>query len=224
VIHEEQPNPAYGGPDSGEPATISGAVIAIQVAVPREQEEMLHYIVTTGEYRVALLSPNAAENDPTLGMTWDDLKAFFWAEREQALGSLVITDTTGLVGPGAAAIVATAQATPYPTPILTSPALTPTAAVAEEGAAETPAAGPAPTSVPLPVTSPTPEEAAQSAPTAAAIPGTTGSGGLFGSSALSGIVCAGAGLLLLAVIVLAAVTVIRRRRAARSGQPASAAH
>jgi hypothetical protein len=226
VIREEQPNPAYGGPDSGEPATIPGEVLAIQVALPREQEEMLHYVVTTGEYRVALLSPNAPlENDPTLGMTWDDLKAYFWAEREQSLDALgEITGTRGLIGPGAAAIVATAQATPAAIPVLAgTPTTQPAPGEAEEpGLSEaegTPASSPTPGEVAL---TPTPQAGAEApSPTPALAEGPaqgTGGGGpgLNSSSLLTGLICAGVGLALLAAAVLVVRGILRRRAAAQS--------
>jgi hypothetical protein len=111
VIHDERPNPAYGGPQSDEPPTLKGDVKALQVVLPREHAEMMHYGVTTGDYRIALLSPNAPESgDATLGMTWKDLEAFFWAQREIALGA--ITGTLPMDGPGAAALVGTSQPTP----------------------------------------------------------------------------------------------------------------
>jgi hypothetical protein len=220
VIHEERPNPAYGGPDSGEPATIPGEVVAVQVAVPREQEEMLHYAVTTGEYRVALLSPNAPqEDDPTLGMTWDDLVAFFWAERQAALDA--ITDTTRLLGPGAAAIVATPQGTP-----LATPAITPTAAITDGmgvpgGVLATPApvegAELAPTPGPV---QPTPEAASPVGELPPATPEgpPTGVGVLSGlnASVLQGAVCVGAGLVVLVALGLGVRSFLIRRRDARS--------
>jgi len=233
VIHEEQPNPAYGGPDSGEPATIPGEVVAVQVAVPREQEEMLHYAVTTGEYRVALLSPNAPEeDDPTLGMTWDDLVAFFWAERQAALDA--ITDTTRLLGPGAAAIVATPQGTPLATPI------TPTAMITEgtgsalspapseiEGEAEgmpgeaTPAPAAAVELAPTPgPVQPTAEPASPVGELPLATPEGTGQGaGLLpslNSSVLYGGVCVGAGLVVLVGLALGVRSFLIRRRDAQS--------
>jgi len=226
VIHKEQPNPAYGGPESGEPATIPGEVMAVQVAVPREQEEMLHYVITTGEYRVALLSPNASrEDDPTLGMTWDDLVAFFWAERETALET--ITDTDRLLGPGAAAIVATPQGTPFPTPVISPTAVItggagPALSGAEgmpDGATPAPAAGAEFTPTPGPV-EPTPEAASPVEELPVATPeGTEEGAGLLPSlniSMLYGAVCVGAGLVVLVVLALGVRSFLIRRQAVQN--------
>lgn len=205
VIHDEKPNPAYGGPESGEAPTIPGEVIAIQVAVPREQEEILHYVVTTGKYQIALLSPNAVdENDPTLGMTWDDLQAFFWAERERALES--ITDTTYLLGPGAAAILSTPQSTPIPR---STPVISLTSAPTATLVTPMPAATPVPTSAPEEPVNETPSPT----PTASA----SSLGGGLSSSLIFGVVCAGGGLVLVLVIGFAVVNFLRRRKAAGSG-------
>ncbi len=111
VIHDERPNPAYGGPQSDQSPTLKGDVKALQVVLPRAHAEMMHYGVTTGDYRIALLSPNAPERgDATLGMTWKDLEAFFWVQRETALAA--ITGTLPMDGPGAAALAGTPQPVP----------------------------------------------------------------------------------------------------------------
>jgi len=111
VIHDERPNPAYGGPQSDQPPTLKGDVKALQVVLPRAHTEMMHYGVTTGNYRIALLSPNAPERgDATLGMTWKDLEAFFWVQRDIALAA--ITGTIPMDGPGAAALAGTPQPVP----------------------------------------------------------------------------------------------------------------
>jgi len=218
VIHEEQPNPAYGGPESGEPPTIPGEVMAVQVAVPRKQEEMLHYVVTTGEYRVALLSPNASrEDDPTLGMTWDDLVAFFWAEREAALEA--ITGTTRLLGPGAAAIVATPQGTPFPTPVISPTAVITDGAEMPGGATPTPAAGAEFAPTPGPV-EPTPEAASPVEELPVATPEGTGEGAgplpSLNTSVLYGAVCVGAGLVVLVVLALGVRSFLIRRQAVQN--------
>jgi hypothetical protein len=218
VIHKEQPNPAYGGPDSGEPPTIPGEVMAVQVAVPREQEEMLHYVVTTGEYRLALLSPNASrEDDPTLGMTWDDLVAFFWAEREAALEA--ITGTTRLLGPGAAAIVATPQGTPFPTPVISPTTVITDGVEMPGGATPTPAAGAEFAPTPGPV-EPTPEVASPVEELPAGTPEEppTGIGVLsgFNTSVLYGAVCVGAGLVVLVVLALGVRSFLIRRQAVQN--------
>jgi hypothetical protein len=132
VIHDERPNPAYGGPQSDEPPTLKGDVKALQVVLPREHAEMMHYGVTTGDYRIALLSPNAPEeDDATLGMTWKDLEAFFWGQRETALGA--ITGTFSVDGPGAAALVGTPQSVPMPMAPLTETSPLSITAPGEEG-------------------------------------------------------------------------------------------
>jgi Flp pilus assembly protein CpaB len=230
TVHDEQPNPAYGGPDSGQPPTIKGELKAVQVAVPREKTEILHYAITTGDYQLALLSPNAPngrDDRATLGMTWEDLEAFFWKEREMALEA--ITDTATLDGPGAAALVSTPQGTPV---VLATPGIssttsvtsslgsgleTPSVDLGSESAPETPSpspeAGNAEEQVPG-------EEAANSDSSAAPPAGESGPSAGLGLGLNEGIVskglgkglaCAVGGLFLVGLIAFSAVRVMRSR-------------
>ena len=90
-IHfEERPNPAYSGDEQGGPQPyIRGDILSLEVVIPAGAVEMLHFAVENGSIRISLLSPNAptpGERGPTLGMTWEDLAAFFEAERREVLG------------------------------------------------------------------------------------------------------------------------------------------
>jgi len=223
VIHEERPNPAYGGPDSGQPPTIEGNLLAIQVAVPREQEEILHLAITTGNYQVALLSPNAPKEDsPSLGMTWEDLEAFFWSEREKALSA--ITDTSALAGPGAASLL---KRTPTPVGTL-FPTPTPASSTSSTAATPIPPVGPSPTPAEgAPPPTPTPAavaegneggsvEGSEDAPAGDSDSGGTVAAGLVDASLVKGAVCGGVGLFVLALVGVAAARVLRRRDAGGS--------
>ncbi len=214
TVHDEQPNPAYGGPNSSEPPTVQGELKAIQVAVPRKKTEILHYAITTGDYQIAVLSPNAPrpEHDsPTLGMTWEDLRAFFWKERGLALE--VVTHTARLDGPGAAALVTT----PDGTSVLSTPETDPTATTTpgpgprQGGATSSPASGTSLTGADESA-SPTPAQAvadADGSEPSTETPLHIGEG--IAAGALGrGLACLG-GLLLVVLVGLAAASVLRGR-------------
>ncbi len=131
VIYEQRPNPGFTS--EGESAFIRGDIQALVLAIPMEAQEIVTFALANGDVRVAVRSPLASEDDgsPTLGMSWDDLVAFFYAERERSLQN--IDPEASLLGPGASALWPTQQALHAPTatatPSLPPPSPTPTATV-----------------------------------------------------------------------------------------------
>ena len=129
VVYEQRPNPGFTS--EGQSTFIRGDIQALVLAVPIEAQEIVTFALANGDVRVAVRSPLASEDDrsPTLGMSWDDLVAFFYAERELALQA--IDPEASLTGPGASALWPTQRAlhaptaTPTRTPLPPSP--TPTA-------------------------------------------------------------------------------------------------
>ena len=133
-IHfEERPNPAYSGDEQGGAQPyIRGDILSLEVVIPAGAVEMLHFAVENGSVRISLLSPNAptpGERGPTLGMTWEDLAAFFEAERREVLGieeketmsvshlpAAAPTDTAGITGtlPVSPTLAGAVTATPRP--------------------------------------------------------------------------------------------------------------
>ena len=218
VIHEKRSNPAYGGPQSEEPPTLKGDVKALQVVLPREQAEMMHYGVTTGDYRVALLSPNAPEAaDATLGMTWKDLEAFFWAQRDTALGA--ITGTISLDGPGAAALVLTPELTPM-APMTETESITASTASESEITPTVPAGDdtgllldkPVPATPTPGADAPAPETRSPESESDDGQSPPLDLGRMVSPSMIQGLICTGGGLLLAALVVVAGIRVFRRVR------------
>jgi Flp pilus assembly protein CpaB len=131
AVYEQRPNPGFTG--EGQSAFILGDIKALVLAIPVEAEEIITFALANGDVRVAIRSPLASEDDrsPTLGMSWDDLVAFFYAERE--LGLKAVDPDIALMGPGASALWPTQRAlhmptaTPTRTAIPTSPTLASTA-------------------------------------------------------------------------------------------------
>ncbi len=120
VVYEQRPNPGFTG--EGQSAFIRGDIQALVLAIPMEGQEIVTFALANGDVRVAVRSPLASEEDrsPTLGMSWDDLVAFFYAERE--LGLQAIDPNASLIGPGASALWPTQRALNAPT---SSPTRTP---------------------------------------------------------------------------------------------------
>ncbi len=116
VVHEQRVNPGFTG--EGQSSYIFGDIQALVLAVPLEAQEVLTFALANGDVRVAVLSPvfSQDESRPTLGMSWDDLIAFFYAEREQGLQD--INSSESLLGPGASVLWPTQQ-------ILLNPTATP---------------------------------------------------------------------------------------------------
>ena len=135
VVYDEIPNPAYSGPGSGVPATVKGDVVALVVTVPTEAQELVQFAVVNGSLRIAVLSPSKdwsgelTNRQPTLGMSWEDMIAFFRMERESVLGTAIPTQ---VIGPGANAIrlteAAAAATQSSITTVLTATQLQPTVA------------------------------------------------------------------------------------------------
>ncbi len=152
VTREQKPNPAYSGQDGQDPF-IEGNIVALEVLVPREQEELLQWAISTGgKVYISLVSPNAPPDESaasvlTPGMTWDDLIAFFRAQRLEYLQSVATGAGSAPAGAAGYGILeqATAQATTMRAQNLAAvPPLVPTGAL--------PATLPASKSTPLPVT------------------------------------------------------------------------
>ncbi|HLC21095.1 MAG TPA: SAF domain-containing protein [Candidatus Methylomirabilis sp.] len=128
VVYDQRPNPGFTG--EGQSAFIRGDIQALVLAIPMEGQEIVTFALANGDVRVAVRSPLASEEDgsPTLGMSWDDLVAFFYAERE--LGLQAIDPEASLLGPGASALWPTQRAlnapTVTPTPTALPPSPTPT--------------------------------------------------------------------------------------------------
>ena len=131
VIYEQRPNPGFTS--EGESAFIRGDIQALVLAIPMEAQEIVTFALANGDVRIAVRSPLASMEDgaPTLGMSWDDLVAFFYAERERSLQN--IDPEASLLGPGASALWPTQQALHAPTATATPtpppPSPTPTATV-----------------------------------------------------------------------------------------------
>lgn len=129
VVYDQRPNPGFTS--EGQSAFIRGDIKALVLAVPMEAQEIITFALANGDVRVAVRSPLASEDDgtPTLGMSWDDLVAFFYAERE--LGLQAIDPEASLMGPGASSLWPTQRAlnapTATPTPTPRPPSATPTA-------------------------------------------------------------------------------------------------
>ena len=131
VVYEQRPNPGFTS--EGQSAFVRGDIQALVLAIPSEAQEIVTFALANGDVRVAVRSPLASgeKGSPTLGMSWDDLVAFFYAERE--LGLQAIDPEASLMGPGASALWPTqralnaATATPTRTPLPPSPTPTSTA-------------------------------------------------------------------------------------------------
>ncbi len=132
VHFEERPNPAYSGDEQGGPEPyVRGNILSLEVVIPSGAVEMLHFAVENGSVRISLLSPNAptpGERGPTLGMTWEDLAAFFEAQRREVLGieeetmsashlpTAAPTDTVGITGTLPVSPTLAGAVTPTPGP------------------------------------------------------------------------------------------------------------
>jgi hypothetical protein len=85
---------------------VPGDAIALEVAIPREAQEILQFAVGTGSVRLTLLSARVVPGDPlarqpSLGMAYHDLVAFFEMDRLQALATDLPAQP---LGPGAAVV------------------------------------------------------------------------------------------------------------------------
>ena len=111
VTFEQTPNPTYASAGFGEngnaapppPAYIDGAIKSITVSVPRDSAELLNFGIDNGKVHVMLLPVEQGEtefaaktNDPTVGVSWNDVLAFMIKERQE-LGA-VLNPTTAKNG------------------------------------------------------------------------------------------------------------------------------
>lgn len=135
VVYDQRPNPGFTS--EGQSAFIRGDIKALVLAVPMEAQEIITFALANGDVRVAVRSPLASEDDdtPTLGMSWDDLVAFFYAERELSLQA--IDPSAPLMAPGASALWPTLRA-------LNAPTATPARTALPPSSTPTPTATPAP--------------------------------------------------------------------------------
>jgi hypothetical protein len=87
----------FGGDQAGQqPAFIDGDLQRIVVLVPADAQEMVSFAIANGALSMTLVPHVAVQNNvpgPTFGVTWEDFKAFFRAEREKAIGG----NLTGMV-------------------------------------------------------------------------------------------------------------------------------
>jgi hypothetical protein len=228
VVHvrrEQKPNPAYSG-QPGESPYIDGSINALELLVPRAQQELLQWsIATGGKVAIAIVSPEAPKDQrvETFGMTWDDLLAWFKSEREKQLEAVVGGKPPLPSAPGAYAFAqatavgatATANAQAYssygqPTettgPItnttIARPASTP-AGTAQPATVAPPAATVVPTAVPTRAQDATPIPTVQppSGPGSASPPGL--------ATGLAFLAC---GVILLAILGVLALAFIRARK------------
>jgi hypothetical protein len=227
VRREQKPNPAYSG-QQGESPYIDGAINALELLVPRAQQELLQWsIATGGKVAIAIVSPEAPKDQrvETFGMTWDDLLAWFKSEREKRLEAVMGGEPPLPSAPGAyafaqaTAVGATATANAqtysgYGQPTVTTAAITNTT-VARPASTPVATAQPVTVAPPAPVATVVPTatstRASKATPTSAVQspsgPGSASPSGL--ATALAFLAC---GVILLAVIGVTALAFIRARK------------
>jgi len=117
VLYEVKANPNYmtGSADTHVSSTVRGDIRALVVGVPRSVVEILDYGIQNGTLRVSVRHPGSApgKDGVSPGVSWDDLAAYFKWERQ--LWQLTPMPEE-VYGPGAQIVVATLQATLFPTP------------------------------------------------------------------------------------------------------------
>jgi len=231
VRREQKPNPAYSG-QAGESPYIDGPINALELLVPRVQQELLQWsIATGGKVAISIVSPEAPKDQrvETFGMTWDDLLAWFKSEREKRLAAVVDGEPALPVAPGAYAFAqatavgatATANAQSYggytsastPVPALaatSSPSgtvSTPVPAAAKPAPGNPPTVAPTASAAPTKAPAATPAPSPTAKPTALAGPGTTSPSGL-----VTGLAFLACGIMVLVVIAIAVMAFIRSRK------------
>ncbi len=240
VHYEERPGSGYQQPDQGEGAASAiadGDIRSLEVAIPAGAVELLHLALENGSVRVALVSPNAGERGPTLGMTWHDLEAFFESQRRAVLRNVPPANggaNSGARIAGGLAAEGGSGLPPYPSPVSAGVTLSDTAAISatgpvtstaiviEAGGAE--ASGLAGSTLPHPVGEPAGQTVdVASAPAAEDAPDTTDDAGgpgpllqVAGAPALP-LACGGLALIAIPVAVL---LILRRRRRGVTATPA----
>ncbi|HZQ06351.1 MAG TPA: SAF domain-containing protein [Anaerolineae bacterium] len=107
VSFEQTPNPTYASAGFGEngnaapppqPAYLDGEIKSITVSVPRDSAELLNFGIDNGKVHVMLLPVQegqtefvAQKNDPTLGVSWNDVLAFMIKERQELAAAFNLT-------------------------------------------------------------------------------------------------------------------------------------
>jgi len=106
VSFEQTPNPTYASAGFGEngnapppqPAYLDGEIKSITVSVPRDSAELLNFGIDNGKVHVMLLPVQEGEtelvankNDPTLGVSWNDVLAFMIKERQELAAAFNLT-------------------------------------------------------------------------------------------------------------------------------------
>ncbi|HEC36469.1 MAG TPA: hypothetical protein ENI39_08050 [Anaerolineae bacterium] len=219
VRREREANPAYTGQE-GESPYIEGRVIGLEVAVAREEVEAIQFAVANGEYSIVVLSPNA---DPagltdasTLGVMWQDVVAYFEADRLRALGVLTVT---GPIRPAGASSIYGAVLAPGAggsplsgePPVASGATEAPTPTPAESGGGEAGEAAEATPTPPAALPTATPAAAAVEEPAPAPQPTPGGTLPVATNSLLMGVGCVAAVLLAIGGTVALVVRALRRR-------------
>lgn len=106
VAFDQTPNPTYASAGFGEngnaapppPAYLDGEIKSITVSVPRDSAELLNFGIDNGKVHVMLLAVQegqtefvANKNDPTLGVSWNDVLAFMIKERQELAAAFNLT-------------------------------------------------------------------------------------------------------------------------------------
>ncbi|MCC7163493.1 MAG: hypothetical protein IT331_13440 [Anaerolineae bacterium] len=76
-----------------EPAFVEGDIQAVLVRIPRASVELLTFAMDNGKVHLSLLSPylvHNRQNEPTLGISWNDVIEWMMQERRLASGQVVI--------------------------------------------------------------------------------------------------------------------------------------
>lgn len=137
VSFEQTPNPTYAsagfGEDSGnsppQPAYIEGAITSLTVSIPRDSAELLNFGIDNGRVHVLLLPVQEAQTefaahkeDPTLGVSWNDVLAFMIQERQELTAALIAStanngapSSANTSAPNPIAAPTTVQISPTPT-------------------------------------------------------------------------------------------------------------
>lgn len=118
--------PSTGDAQAAAPAYVPGDIQAVLVRVPRESVELLTFAMDNGRLHVSLLSPRLAlsdSNEPTQGVSWNDVILWMTLERRRANGE-VVSVAAGTVTP---TLAPTLTPTTRPTRVaISTPAANPT--------------------------------------------------------------------------------------------------
>jgi SAF domain len=131
---QKVPNPAYassgnafGGSDqqvAPQPAYTQGDIQSLTVSIPRGSEELVKFGLDNGKVNVVLLPLQSAEEanannvqDPTLGISWNDVLALLIKERTQALQAAPTAPAANSSTSGSVPTQSTSPTTPTPTTI-----------------------------------------------------------------------------------------------------------